>query len=761
MVCWPSSILFVAVGEISCYSVLKFFMSAEHSSKSHPESGHVHEHQHHIVLEEKDEDSDSECGRHSHTHKKTSLKSPHGTLSVSSVAESSSAANTKKLATHDGEGLGGMAVKPWLGAIVAPTHPPAFNVSEPEKKLVLEWIYGYTCVESRNNIAVSSTGQFIYPSAAVVIVYDAKSNTQAFFRFHTDDVSALSIHPNKTTVASGQVASLDAQHSAPPLVHVWDCQSPSSAPLSTIHLHQDDRSVKSLSFSADGKLLAILLSDDSHTVKVYDWHAKKLLSQTHGDTNPCYQVRWHSVDVQHFYTVGKRHAQIHTFDGSSIKSHSILLGKEPLQTFFSVTFSNKGNAILGTFDGSLYVSAEGKVTGNFSGVHSAGKVFALGTWSGGIVSGGSDKKLVILDKTLKPIKSIKFLHKINAVAVHGGDVLVGTQGGRIFFIQDFASTDNTEEAQFSPVTSGHFDGELWPLDIAADSRFFFSAGEDNSVNVWDSQQHKLVKSAKLAEKADEPPKVRKAATSSLHAVNQCARALSVSPDGKWLAIGMNSGVVQLHDAHTLQLILTQDLNKLSQRKLTTVHQDWIQTIEFNPAGTVLAVGTHGSVIALLDVTDGFKVKGKVTSHNAFLTALDWSKDGAYLRSTDGGYELLFHHISSDLSKVSQVTSVHSLKDVVWNSFHVPFGWHVQGIFEKGEEGNNINCVDANVDLGLLATGDDSGRVNLFRYPALEGAKKNSFAAHSSHVPTVKFAKSGKFLLSTGGHDLAVMQWTIQ
>ena len=45
-----------------------------------------------------------------------------------------------------------MAIKPWLGAIVAPTSPPAAINSAPDADLSLEWVHGYRCFDARNNV---------------------------------------------------------------------------------------------------------------------------------------------------------------------------------------------------------------------------------------------------------------------------------------------------------------------------------------------------------------------------------------------------------------------------------------------------------------------------------------------------------------------------------------------------------------------------------------------------------------------------------
>jgi len=62
---------------------------------------------------------------------------------------------------------------------------------------------------------------------------------------------------------------------------------------------------------------------------------------------------------------------------------------------------------------------------------------------------------------------------------------------------------------------------------------------------------------------------------------------------------------------------------------------------------------------------------------------------------------------------------------------------------------------------LIATGDDLGKVNLFRYPTVkEGAKFVKGVGHSSHVTKVRWNAKDTHILSTGGNDTTVMQWKL-
>jgi len=59
----------------------------------------------------------------------------------------------------------------------------------------------------------------------------------------------------------------------------------------------------------------------------------------------------------------------------------------------------------------------------------------------------------------------------------------------------------------------------------------------------------------------------------------------------------------------------------------------------------------------------------------------------------------------------------------------------------------------------LCTGDDDGKVNLYRYPCpFPKAPKKSYGGHSSHVTRVKFSYDNNYVYTTGGNDKCVMVW---
>lgn len=51
-----------------------------------------------------------------------------------------------------------MATKPWIGAIVEPTNHPAVDKSPPDVTYELEYVYGYRCSDSRQNVFYNTSG---------------------------------------------------------------------------------------------------------------------------------------------------------------------------------------------------------------------------------------------------------------------------------------------------------------------------------------------------------------------------------------------------------------------------------------------------------------------------------------------------------------------------------------------------------------------------------------------------------------------------
>ena len=658
-----------------------------------------------------------------------------------------------------------MAVKPWIGAMKEPSKPPKFNNAAPDRKLSIDWVHGFRAFDSRSNLVYNAEGDVVYPVAGLLVVYNLKQKKQRYFQGHNDDVRCMAQHPvNKNVIASGQNATIVNGKASPPSIQVWDSSNPENGKVFLCKCVQSDRAIRCVAFVGEGgKYLASVSNDDNHCIKVWDWKTGTKICEAKGDANPIFALRGNPKDPSEFVTVGSSHIMFWRFDGSSIKGKRASAGGAKPLTFYSIAFSESGFAVAGGADGNVYVFKGGVVSKVFPW-HPKGKVLSIEPLGSGFVSGGSDHTVRVWDAKLAPAVVHTFGEWVTSVwpAPNGQDMLVGTRAGDVFELRDFASLAPIHgDADLDAITRGHGDGELWALAVVKGGNNFVTAGEDNTICLWDVHKHKMLKRAIISDKKGKAPIIKKASTTSKHPTNQCARGVAISPDKKSIIVGTNNGEVAVFDTKTLVRKALVDLNDKGKRQITNQVGNWIQTIQFSPSGRTCAVGTHGSVVCLLDPLDGFKCKGVLSKSSSAISSLDWSEDSSFIQTNDLGYELLFYAVDEDdLSRCKQVTSASAMRDVAWATHTCKLGWPVQGIFDPSQGGQDINSVDVNPTKTLVVTGDDNGDVKLFRYPCAKGAKADSYGGHSSHVVTTRFTPDEKFVISTGGHDLSIIQWAL-
>ena len=110
------------------------------------------------------------------------------------------------------------AVKPWVGNCIAPTTAPEPSKAVPDDDLELEWVHGYAGQSARGNVRYNTSGEVVYYSASVAVALDKTARTQRFMAEHTDDITALAMHPAGVLCATGQ-------RGVTPSIIVWDSTS--------------------------------------------------------------------------------------------------------------------------------------------------------------------------------------------------------------------------------------------------------------------------------------------------------------------------------------------------------------------------------------------------------------------------------------------------------------------------------------------------------------------------------------------------------
>jgi echinoderm microtubule-associated protein-like 6 len=273
-----------------------------------------------------------------------------------------------------------------------------------------------------------------------------------------------------------------------------------------------------------------------------------------------------------------------------------------------------------------------------------------------VISGGKDGFIHVfnaqlvkewtLDLNLSSPSSA--LPQVQALSTKDGRILIGTKASEIYEVNRLNTSEIYRYVQ------GHFGtrAEVWGLAVHPLANRFVTAGDDETVRLWDAKGQQQIGITNVGSKV---------------------RALAYDRDGSHVAAATFDGRV---------VILSADL----QSKITevSVAKSWIQALSYSPDGSTLAVGSHDDNIYLLS-TKTYNCRAVCKGHHSYVTALDFSIDGTRLQSCSGDYELLFW----DTGTGKQILSATEMRDVEWSTITCTLGWGVQGIWPPGADGTDV------------------------------------------------------------------------
>ncbi|ETP32383.1 hypothetical protein F442_18894 [Phytophthora nicotianae P10297] len=655
-----------------------------------------------------------------------------------------------------------MAVKPWIGAIVAPTNAATPNSREPDLNVELEWVFGYQSELSQQNLVYNAQDEIVYHTAAVGIIYDSTNHFQRHHVGHNDDIISLAICDDKRNlIATGE-------RGKKPALRVWDAHTGElRCEMKEFH----SRGILSLAFSSDSTRLVSVGDDDDHSLAVWSdasngsWTLAKLLATGKGD-KAVNRFASFGANADTIITGGVKHVLFWSVQGKTLVSKKGIVGKKGTLQTFPTGCNFGGDFVTGTAGGELYVWRGNDLSravkahdGDVRVVASMRSTDNSAGSSAVVLSGGKDGRVVMWNAAYQSLKCFdlgamqvgSFGKFINSVYLNstGRKLLVGTCSSDIIEI-DVASGSVLNGGQ--PLFSGHFAMELWGLAVHPSQREFVTVGDDRTLRVWDMEAKRLIQARLLPAKA---------------------RACAYSPDSELLAVGFggDNGVRQRRKPASKQgqaqsreggfaVLRARDLDTGTLVFEDKPAKEWISDVKFSPNGDILALGSHDNSIYLYSVGSGaseFKKRKPFSKHNSYITHFDFSDDGKYIQSNCGAYEYLF----CDTASSSQVSRASSVRDVHWATWTCTLGWPVQGIWPDCADGTDINAVCASSTRTILASGDDSGNVKFFRYPCIpKGSKFIARRGHSSHVANVRFSFDDKYLISVGGNDRSIFQWKL-
>jgi RNA polymerase sigma factor (sigma-70 family) len=238
----------------------------------------------------------------------------------------------------------------------------------------------------------------------------------------------------------------------------------------------------------------------------------------------------------------------------------------------------------------------------------------------------------------------------------------------------------------------HLDGHpdsVQEIALSPDDRHLVSIGHRHSLRLWDVKERKLL--ATLRE-SPQPGTVAPLLT------------LAVSPNGKQIATGNDSGEIRFCDSRIGAV----------QRTLRA-HEDAVTTLVFSPDGKYLASGGPDMLVKVWDPHTGQRLQ-TLKGHTSWVYALAFSADGKTL--TSGGYDRTVR---------------------LWN----PATGTALGTLE-GHKGS-VRALAFSADGKWLASGSNDRRVRIWEVATR--TSKFVLKEHDDTVRALAFSFDGKVLLS--------------
>ena len=617
---------------------------------------------------------------------------------------------------------------PWQKTIIAPSRVPPEDNSEPSDSLELEFVYGFTSDISRQSMMYTAKGELLFFSGSVAVLMNQKLRTQKFYNQHVSTITAMAINKSDNIVATGD-------HGEAATIRIWSIET-----MTTLAVLEGfaRRSVAHLKFSSDGKKLVAVCQDRFHTIAIYDWRNRQVLSHTESFENKSLYIDFNPNGTGLIHC-GNEIVRFWEFSGRNMTYTDAIFGSRAKLQGFLCSGWIGSNAVIGTVDGNLYRFI-GNSLDSIVLAHS-GAVNSIAPSSDGLCSAGADGYVKIWTRFLecRLVIEMKSLHSVseNVRCVDWetdmGRILIGTASSEIFEV----NAGDGENVHKGPVLEGHGGDELWGLAVNPLKEEFCTVGDDAFLRVWD-----LVSHASVANIALEMP----------------ARCCTFSPDGKNLVIGFGCPR-KLSNRQFDGKWIVMDVSDYQVSHEARDSNKWLTDAKYSPNGEIIAIGSFDNKIYVYSVNSGYALNAVISQHQAFITSVDFSEDSAWIQSNCGGLELNFFEADSGL----YIPAASRLRDTAWATQTCTLGWAVQGIWPPQKDGTECTSVDCNLFRGedgtVIASGDNYGRIRLFRYPSTSAFSASKlYWASANPITRIRFAGGDSNLISITGVNKCIMQW---
>ncbi len=480
-------------------------------------------------------------------------------------------------------------------------------------------------------------------------------------------------------------------------------------------------------FSPNGSKLLSIGADKDHSFALYDWMSNKIIASSPIDRGEVTSCEFRSENE--FVTCGVKHIKFWQVSGYNLTCFRGI--SEDFAPIVSAAYAFPSRTcVTGTSTGKLVIWSDRHFSQSIA-AHT-GVVFVLQAKNNLLISGGEDGLLITWDSNFKQLSvtDLKKLNKtvnpcIRAVDLNKvGCYIIGTRSSEILKLQ---------QGELSVLMHGHYSGELWGLCVSPNGTKFATCGGDNTVRVWTLNALLLTQS-----------------------FEEDGRACDWSSNSNFIVFATVNGRI-----YTLKP--SEKLSIIDSLQSTFESGQWIEDIKISPNNQLIAFGAHMGVspVEVMRVNEQGSDLQKLKVINIGLTSplihLDWSVASDCLVVNSEEFGLVFVNVPT-----GSVLPASSCGNIEWHTWTCALGLPVKGLLSQFGARLDINAVCRSHGRKIVATGNDRGKVKLYKYPCwVDNAPFKSYVGHSSKVSKLRFLNEDKYLVSVGCGDKTVIIWSTE
>jgi microtubule-associated protein-like 6 len=430
------------------------------------------------------------------------------------------------------------------------------------------------------------------------------------------------------------------------------------------------KSIRNLSFSPSGALLAVVDNSDDHNLAVYNVETGTCVAKSKGDRSAIQELAF--KNETQFATVGAKHFKEWTIASGNIKGKMGNFNKK--SNMIGSIVANGQTYLTGAATGELFVW-NGSSLSKVAAKNHTKLIDAITVQDGLIFTGGRDAKIFALDASTYATK-----FSIDCAATFTGSssanirgisysprkhkLMVGTFGHEVWEVpcklkENIVGKPNCLiKGHYAPLNK--WNNECWGLATFPSKDKYATCSWDQTLRIWDTATRKMEKCIDLKLDA-KGQKIAVDAKTKEPGKDVWASSVDISPNGAFVAVGTFGG--------NLRVWSTKDWKIVYEKALCKKH---IEDLKFSPDGQYLVCGAHDQKLYLYNTSNWKKIKTFGRS-SASVIHIDWTRDSQNIRTNDASYEILYYAIPGCNQDTSGASS---LRDAEWATQSCILGWAV-------------------------------------------------------------------------------------